>query len=90
MFDYEQRVYNYGEGSNMKKYGTEKPPLYPLEKVKDLPILMVCGKTDRMCQPGDYNWLKDILKANNSLIGFVDTEYGHLSILHPKIGTIKD
>ncbi len=49
MFDYEERVYNYGEGSNMKKYGSEKPPLYPLEKVKDLPIVMICGKTDRMC-----------------------------------------
>ena len=73
----------------MKKYGTEKPPLYPLDKVKNLPIVMVCGKTDRLCQPGDYNWLKDILKENNSLLGFIDTEYGHLSIIHPNLSVNK-
>ena len=39
-------MYDFGKSKNMKKYGQEKPPLYPLEKIKDFPIALIYGEND--------------------------------------------
>lgn len=46
----------------MQRYGQNKPPSYPEDNLKELPILMICGSSDKMCQPGDYFDLKDRLQ----------------------------
>ena len=35
--------------------------MYPLKNIKDLPILIVGGKTDRLVTPGDYKNMAAIL-----------------------------
>ena len=45
---------------------------YPEEDLKDLPIVLLCGKTDKLCMPGDYLALRDRLKEYNSLKDFVE------------------
>lgn len=45
---------------------------------------MVCGKSDRLCKPGDYHSLHAILKHRNACIGLIETVYGHVSLLNPK------
>ena len=39
----EVKMYDFGEKKNKKKYGQEKPPDYPLEKIKDFPIALIYG-----------------------------------------------
>lgn len=55
---------------NSKYYGdVEKPPLYPLEKIKDFKrIVLVCGKGDTLAEPGDYLRLKNQLESQGSLL----------------------
>jgi len=48
-----------------------------------MPVFMICGTQDKLCQPDDYNDLKETLSAQNSLLEFQETFYGHLSILNP-------
>ena len=91
MFDYDD--YNkllkknpnkiYSLKTNMKVYGQEKPPIYPIDQIKDFPIVMVGGTNDLICSPGDYTVLMNILKENNSLVEFIECEFGHLSMLNP-------
>ena len=38
-----------------------------------------------MCQPGDYFPLKEKLEEQNSLLDFVETDYGHLSLYNPNL-----
>ena len=74
MFDYEYQSINQGQGAtNMQKYGCSTPPLYPVDSIKDLPILLIGGSTDRMCQPGDYLALRDHLKAKSCLVELIET-----------------
>ena len=54
MYDYDFDKKGIFESENMLVYGEKVPPIYPLNDLKNLPILLVCGKTDRLCQPGDY------------------------------------
>jgi len=68
---------------NTKIYGAPTPPLYPLENLKDLPVMIVCGRNDKLCQPGDYMKLKEFLEKQNSLLAFIETDYGHLGICNP-------
>ena len=88
MFDYDfkeiQTLPKYKiESKNMKKYGTFYPPEYPLNNIKDFSIALICGKCDKICMPKDYTKLRDFLKKQNSLLGFVETKLGHDSILNP-------
>ena len=47
---------------NEKVYGKKTPPMYPTDLLKDYPIVMISGKTDRICSPDDYVVLKDLLE----------------------------
>jgi hypothetical protein len=51
---------------------------------------MICGQSDKICQSGDYMALKEILQRQNSLIDFLDTGFGHLSILNPRFSEFFD
>jgi hypothetical protein len=42
---------------NIKHYGKEKPPHYDLNKIEDINIVLVCGKTDLLSSTPDYIWL---------------------------------
>ena len=51
-------MYDYGKETNLKKYGSENAPLYPIDRIKDFPIVLICGKTDLLAPPKDYQKLK--------------------------------
>lgn len=77
------RMYDYGDEENLKRYGEYDPPKYPVENLKDFQIYLVCGKTDLLSNPGDYNQLKKLLEKQSSLAGFNETELGHLGLVNP-------
>ena len=68
--------------ANFKKYGQSDPPTYNLDNIKDFKIVLVCGLTDLLSSPGDYNWLNEKLQENNQ-IKFLEYECGHLGLLLP-------
>ena len=43
-YDFEAKTFN-----NENIYGSKAPPLYPMSEIRDFPILLVCGKTDKLC-----------------------------------------
>lgn len=60
MYDYNfQHSETRYRDENMQRYGTSTPPFYPTENIQALPIVLVCGKGDKLCQPGDYLLLKE-------------------------------
>jgi len=46
MFDYD---FGKKTSNNMEIYGQATPPAYPIENLRNFPILLVGGKTDRLC-----------------------------------------
>jgi hypothetical protein len=60
----EFRLFDYGsEKKNQHFYGGQKiPPLYPLDRLKNIKIILICGKTDLLSTTGDYNNIKNVLE----------------------------
>lgn len=50
------RRYDEGIKGNLKKYGSEKPPQYPVSKIT-APVVLVCGKNDLMSSLKDVDTL---------------------------------
>ena len=72
-YDFDKNDISLENSKNFQKYGQITPPEYELSKIQNFNIVLVCGSTDRLCQPFDYYKLKQLLKFYNSLGGFVDT-----------------
>ena len=63
-------------------------PEINLQSFKDLPISLLCGKSDLLVSSGDYTWLKnELMKANNCAY-FKEYDLGHLGLIIPKEKTI--
>ena len=43
MFDYDFRKPAKEKGENMRRYGQDTPPEYPLHNVRDIPIVYIGG-----------------------------------------------
>lgn len=67
----------------MKLYGSEKPPLYPIERLTGFDIWLVCGKGDRLATPRDYHNLRKILEEQNCLGNFYENDLGHIALVNP-------
>lgn len=81
----EFRKFDHGASEkNQKAYGSDDPPAFDLGKIKDYNIMLVCGKTDLLSSPPDYNWLHEVLKKNGNNVIFKEYELGHLGLLMPK------
>lgn len=39
---------------NQKKYGQDTPPFYEWEKISGFKIALICGKSDLLASPKDY------------------------------------
>jgi hypothetical protein len=50
-------LYDYGKRQNEKIYGTEEPPLVPLENY-NVPTALFSGSLDALANPTDVAWLK--------------------------------
>ena len=85
MYDYDFGKQNAKEedSENVRRYGQPKPPLYPIENVRDLPIALICGLHDMVVAPDDYNITKEVLRSQNSLVEFIEMPFGHVSLLNP-------
>ena len=63
-YDYESPT------ENKRVYGTEDVPEINLQSFSQVPIGLFCGKTDGVVSPGDYEWLRDELKAKDNCVFF--------------------
>eukprot|EP00352_Strombidinopsis_acuminata_P002349 CAMPEP_0176379592 /NCGR_PEP_ID=MMETSP0126-20121128/30467_1 /TAXON_ID=141414 ORGANISM="Strombidinopsis acuminatum, Strain SPMC142" /NCGR_SAMPLE_ID=MMETSP0126 /ASSEMBLY_ACC=CAM_ASM_000229 /LENGTH=213 /DNA_ID=CAMNT_0017742433 /DNA_START=549 /DNA_END=1190 /DNA_ORIENTATION=- len=61
---------------NMKIYGTETPPDYPIENIS-IPIALVAGSEDELGDPTDVQWLYDRIK--DTVVFFETYKLGHMS-----------
>ncbi|CAH1370669.1 unnamed protein product, partial [Tenebrio molitor] len=62
------QYYDYGEKDNLKHYGTEQPPTYPLQNIKT-PILLVYSVNDILSQEQDVEFLYSILPPEAKVCG---------------------
>ena len=53
-------MYDYGHDMNLEIYGTEDPPLVPLENY-DVPTVLLSGDRDGLADPTDVAWLSEQL-----------------------------
>lgn len=75
--------YDFGEAKNQELYGQPNPPEYDLSVIKDFPIAIIGGTTDRLTSAGDYKPLRDRMSEQNSCVFFKEYPYGHLGFLIP-------
>ena len=85
---HEFKMFDYGTPHlNSKMYGgQEKPPIYPIDRIKDFPIALIYGKSDTLASPTDCFKLKLILQEQNSLVDCLETKHGHIGLLNPVEG----
>ena len=43
----DMRQYDYGKKENLMRYGSEKPPIYDIEKIK-VPVMVMYAANDRL------------------------------------------
>ncbi|XP_077553276.1 lysosomal acid lipase/cholesteryl ester hydrolase-like [Haemaphysalis longicornis] len=53
--------FDYGRTENLRRYSQEKPPVYPLEKIR-APVALFRGLADILTQPRDYEDLRQRLR----------------------------
>ena len=85
----EFKMFDYGKPDiNRKHYGgQDEPPHYPWERLKDLKkIVLVCGTSDHLTDPVDYNRLKKNLEEQNALMEFMEVNLGHVGTTIPGEG----
>ncbi len=72
--------YDYNKEANFVLYGNAEPPEYDLSVIKDLPIILIGGEEDRLANPEDVKWLKEVLGTNVIYYRIVP-KMGHISFL---------
>jgi homoserine acetyltransferase len=82
--------YDYGDVQNIERYGQPFPPLYDLENIKNIPIALLGGETDRLASMQDFRDLRDILCKTNSCAFYKEYPFGHLGFLIPPDKTLLD
>ena len=75
--------YDYGEEKNKEVYGQAVPPEYDMSKIKDIPIALVGGTTDRLASIADFQEMRDTLHQTNSCVFYKEYDFGHLGFLIP-------
>ena len=90
MYDYDYETTKKPEDSeNLRRYGQLTPPFYPLQNIKDIPIIVCGGTRDTLVDPKDYKSLAQLLEKNGSLVDLIECEFGHLSIVYPDYKVLK-
>jgi hypothetical protein len=85
------RYFDYGKEENMKRYGSEIPPNFPLDKIY-VPIALFIGTADLLGTVKDNEWF--IPEISQAIVFNEMYEYGHKSFLIAKnmtyLNDIKD
>jgi len=77
----EFQQFDYGKEINLNKYGSERPPIYDLSKIQNLPIILCGGLNDKLTHINDIRWLKAQLNSN-TLFSYYEFQFmGHASFL---------
>jgi hypothetical protein len=53
------------------------PPVYPLEKIKNIPIALFAGLGDELASPTDVDWLNEQIK--DTVVFYHKYNLGHMS-----------
>jgi lysosomal acid lipase/cholesteryl ester hydrolase len=72
--------YDYKKEANMFIYKQATPLEYDLSVIKDIPIILITGKEDKLATLEDVRWLKEQVKDNVVLYNEVDG-MGHITFL---------
>ena len=72
--------FDYGKIPNYKIYGSVEPPEYDLSKIKNIPIILICGEEDKLATPPDVEWLNEQIKENVIYFKIIP-KIGHTSFL---------
>ena len=73
-------MYDYKDEANVFLYKSIKPPEYPVQNIKDIPIMLIGGQEDKLAAPGDVNWLYSQI-ATTVVYFKIEPEMGHISFL---------
>ncbi|KAF2316429.1 hypothetical protein GH714_041770 [Hevea brasiliensis] len=69
--------YNYGNSTNMIRYGTSKPPTYNLSNIpQNLPLFLSYGGQDDLSDTQDVQHLLDNLQSHDVTVQFVE-DFAH-------------
>ena len=69
-------LYDYGKRKNKSIYGTDEPPLVPIEDL-DIPVALFSGSLDHIGDPQDVQFLAD--KLGDNLVFHKEYELDHYS-----------
>lgn len=72
--------FDYGEEINIEKYGSKKPPVYDLSKIKG-PIALFFGTEDRLATPEDASWLIETVPKESIVYLDKNLHMGHLTFM---------
>ena len=67
---------------NLVKYNQVEPPEFNMSRIRDLDITLVCGQSDLLSSPGDYQSLAQQLALENR-VELHEFPHGHLGLLMP-------
>jgi lysosomal acid lipase/cholesteryl ester hydrolase len=82
--------YDYGIETNIKEYGSPRPPVYDLSMIKGIPIALFFGENDKFTHKNDINYLIKQLKDNLAYYK-IYRNMGHLTFILPKeVGWFND
>ena len=78
----EFKKYDFGKEKNLKVYGTEKPPLYNVENLKNftVPQYLFFGSADIVSSKTDSQRLLNVINKENSTVFELD-DFAHLDYI---------
>lgn len=71
------QYFDYGAEKNIQKYGTETPPVIPVDQISGMPIALFVGTSDLLADTRDVEWLREQL--NENVVFYKTYDYGHAS-----------
>ena len=80
------RRYDYGEEENLKRYGTNEPPLIDISQIRDVPIAVFGGKYDLWVPINDSLFIRNNLHPS-VLKHYEEWEAGHQTFIVGKEAT---
>ena len=81
----EFKKFDYGKAAdNQKAYGSDKPPAYDWENIEGFNIALICGNSDLLSSPKDFEQLNKVFSEKGATtVHYHAFPHGHMGLLYP-------
>lgn len=74
-------MYDHGREDNLRIYGTEESPSYPIENIRSKYLCLISTKSDSLSPPKDVQHFKQQLRVPLYRDIFIDGEFNHFDLI---------